>query len=273
MSVPSQQRFTNRREAGRLLGQALARLGLSDPVVLALPRGGVPVGFEVAKILGAPLDLLLVRKIGAPGHPEYGIGAVVGGSSPQLVLNEEAMRIVQPSERYIETEKKRQLEEIERRRAAYIGDRAAVPVEGRAAVVVDDGIATGGTVRAALQALQGAGASRTVLAVPVAPRETIEQLRELADEIVCLHAPEAFRAVGLHYVDFEQTTDEEVVALLRAATPERGGPDAAGEEPAEAAGDFVSAMGRDPPAATRGGRPVSPPLRSATMRRDIGEKP
>lgn len=209
----SEVRFEDRRQAGRLLAEAVVSLGLADPVVLALPRGGVPVGFEVANALHAPLDVLLVRKIGAPGHEEYGIGALVDGDSPHIVIDERAARMVGASEAYIEREIERQLAEVERRRVAYrTGD--PVPLAGKAVVVVDDGIATGGTVRAALQALGQVGASRIVLAVPVAPPDALTGLRELCDQIVCLTTPEPFYAVGAHYADFDQTGDEEVVELL-----------------------------------------------------------
>lgn len=216
--------FLDRREAGRQLADELAKGHWRDPVVLALPRGGVPVGFEVAKALRAPLDILLVRKIGAPGHPEFAIGAVVDGKDPQLVVNEEAALVLGPSSNYLEAEKKRQLVEIERRRERYVGGRAAVPTQGRTAIIVDDGIATGSTVKVALKALRRSGAARTVLAVPVAPRSAIEALREEADEVICLRMPEPFRAVSLHYVDFEQTPDEEVIQLLKtaAAMPAEG---------------------------------------------------
>jgi putative phosphoribosyl transferase len=213
------QAFLDRREAGRRLAEELVGRDWRDPVVLALPRGGVPVGFEVAKALQAPLDILLVRKIGAPGHPEFGIGAVVDGKDPQVVINEDAALILGPSSDYLEAEKKRQLEEIERRRKQYVGGRAAEPTEGRTAIVVDDGIATGSTVKVALKALRRSGAERVVVAVPVAPQSAVEALREEADEVVCLSTPEPFRAVSLHYVDFEQTTDEEVIQLLKAAAP------------------------------------------------------
>ena len=209
--------FRDRRDAGRALAAVLAGMNLADPVVLALPRGGVPAADEVASALGAPLDLLIVRKIGAPGHPEFGIGAVVDGAEPQMVLNEEAMRVVQPSPAYVEAERNRQLKEIERRRAAYLGGRAPVPIDGRTVVVVDDGVATGGTIRAALAGLRKTRAARVVLAVPVGPAEVIEALRGLADDVVCLETPIGFRAVGLHYLDFDQTSDEEVVAILRDA--------------------------------------------------------
>lgn len=209
--------FKDRTDAGRQLAQALVGLAKSDPLVFALPRGGVPVAFEVAKALHAPLGILLVRKIGAPGHAEYGIGAVVDGMNPQLVLNEEAMEIVRPSRQYIEAEKTRQLAEIERRRALYFGERPPLSVEGRTVVLVDDGIATGGTVRVALKALRRDRAAHIILAVPVAPRDTVDVIRAEADEVVCLATPEPFRAVGLHYEDFDQTTDDEVIDLLRRA--------------------------------------------------------
>src|SRR5881392_4519259 len=143
--------FRDRRDAGRQLAAALASYRESRPIVLALPRGGVPVGFEVAKMLGAPLDVLLVRKIGAPGHEELGLGAVVDGHDPQLVLNEDLVRVIAPPAGYMEAEQQRQLAEIERRRRHYIGDRSPVTVEGRTVIVVDDGIATGATVKAALR--------------------------------------------------------------------------------------------------------------------------
>jgi putative phosphoribosyl transferase len=195
----------------------LVKFDRFDPIVLALPRGGVPVAFEVAKALRAPLDLLMVRKIGAPGREEFGIGAVVDGSDPQIVLNEEAIRIIGPPEGYVEAETRRQLQEIERRRRLYMGGRRPLPVKGRTVIVVDDGVATGGTVRAALKALIRAGAGRIVLALPVAPLDTLEELRGEADEVVCLSTPEPFWAVGLHYADFSQTSDEEVIQLLEEA--------------------------------------------------------
>ncbi|MDD3797597.1 MAG: phosphoribosyltransferase family protein [Novosphingobium sp.] len=209
----SDQGFANRAEAGKHLAKAVEALGLHDPVVLALPRGGVPVAFEVAKALGAPLDVLLVRKIGAPGHEEYGIGAVVDGDNPQLVIDEGAARMVGADQAYIDGEVARQLEEIERRRAIY-RPGPAIPLKGRTVLVVDDGIATGGTVRAALKALAAAGAGKVVLAVPVAPADVLPEMRELCDDVVCLASPEPFYAVGAQYSDFTQTEDEEVVKLL-----------------------------------------------------------
>lgn len=209
--------FRDRREAGQRLAAALLPLNLADPLVLALPRGGVPVGFEVAQALAAPLDVLVVRKIGAPGQPEYGIGAVADGSEPQTVLNEDAMALIAPGADYVAAESARQLAEIERRRRAYRGDRPPVAVRDRVVVLVDDGIATGGTARVALKALKRAGAERVVLAVPVAPKAALEVLAREADHVVCLAAPEPFHAVGEHYLDFDQVSDAEVVRLLAAA--------------------------------------------------------
>jgi putative phosphoribosyl transferase len=206
--------FSDRRDAGKRLAQALAQYRESNPVVLALPRGGVPVGFEVAKALEAPLDVLIVRKIGAPGHPELGIGAVIDGSEPQLVLNEDVIRQVRPPAAYIEAEKRRQLAEIERRRRRYVGDRPTTPIAGRTVIVVDDGIATGGTMKAALRGLAGSNPARLVLAVPVAPTDSLAELAGACDDAVCLATPEPFYAVGAHYRDFTQTEDDEVIRLL-----------------------------------------------------------
>ncbi|QZD86885.1 phosphoribosyltransferase [Qipengyuania psychrotolerans] len=208
--------FQNRAEAGKALGRALVDMKLADPVVLALPRGGVPVGYEVAKALGAPLDVILVRKIGAPGHKEYGIGAVVDGSAMQTVINEAAARMVGADRAYIEREVARELGVIERRREAYRSG-PPVPVKGRTVVVIDDGIATGSTAMVALQALAKAGPSRIILAVPVAPRDSLNSLRGLCDDVVCLLMPEPFHAVGAHYRDFGQTSDDEVIRLLEDA--------------------------------------------------------
>jgi putative phosphoribosyl transferase len=209
--------FRDRGDAGRQLAAALAPYRESQPVVLALPRGGVPVGFEVAKALSAPLDVLLVRKIGAPGHEELGLGAIVDGHEPQLVLNEDVVRTVAPPPGYIEAEAQRQLAEIERRRQHYVGDRPPIPVDGRLVIIVDDGIATGGTVKAALRGLARHHPARLVLAVPVAPADTLRELEAECDDIVCLATPEPFYAVGPHYRDFRQTEDAEVVRLLAEA--------------------------------------------------------
>ena len=213
--------FANRVEAGRLLVKKLLENDLQDPVVLALPRGGVPIGLEVAQAIGAPLDLLLVRKIGVPFQPELALGAVVDGDNPQIVINEDVRRLARVSDEEIEAIKTRELKEIDRRRQRYLQGRAAVSVAGKTAIVVDDGIATGATVRAALKALRQREPHKLILAVPVAPLDTIGKLRDEVDEIVCLETPEPFYAIGLHYVDFEQLRDEQVISLLAAADRQR----------------------------------------------------
>jgi putative phosphoribosyl transferase len=209
--------FADRSDAGRKLAERLMHLAGASPVVLALPRGGVPVGFEIAKALGAPLDLVLVRKIGAPFQPELALGAVVDGSRAETVLNEDLVRELQIPEDYLAAASARQLDEIERRRELYLAGRASVPVEGRTAIVVDDGIATGATMEAALHATRRARPRRLVLAVPVAPPDTLERLRPQVDEVVCLAMPQLFGAIGAFYDDFRQLSDEEVVDLLRRA--------------------------------------------------------
>jgi putative phosphoribosyl transferase len=209
--------FANRTEAGRRLADRLLRFKGERPVVLALPRGGVPVGFEVAKALGAPLDLVLVRKIGAPFQPELAVGAVVDGSRPETVLNETLIEEAGIPAGYLESESTRQLEEIERRRQLYLAGRERAQVEDRTAIVVDDGIATGATMEAALHATRRAKPKRLVLAVPVAPPDTIERLRPEVDEVVCLATPRHFGAIGAFYADFRQLTDDEVIRLLEAA--------------------------------------------------------
>ena len=209
--------FVDRVEAGRLLGQRLAALKLVDPVVVALPRGGVPVAAEVARALHAPLDLLMVRKIGAPGQRELAVAAVVDGGHPEIVVDEETLRLSGADRAYVDAEAEHELKEIERRRALYLRGRASVALAGKSVVLVDDGIATGTTVRAALKALQRCKAARLVLAVPVAPADTVAQLRAEVDDLVCLSQPAFFHAVGVHYRDFHQIEDDEVIALLDAA--------------------------------------------------------
>lgn len=210
--------FVNRTEAGRALAHRLAAMTLPPPVVvLALPRGGVPVAAEVARALDAPLDLLLVRKIGAPWQPELAVAAVVDGSPPDIVVDELTSRLSGVDEAYIQRHAAEELREIERRRGVYLSGRPPVPVRGATVIVVDDGVATGTTVRAAIKALRRRDPARLVVAVPVAPADTVAALREEADEVVCLAQPEPFHAIGLHYGDFHQVPDEEVLAALVAA--------------------------------------------------------
>ena len=214
--------FTNRDEAGRALAARLADEYLPGPiVVLALPRGGVPVAVHVAERLHAPLDLLLVRKIGAPWQRELAVAAVVDGDQPEVVIDEQMSEATGASRAYIDEQSQIEWREIERRRALYLPGRTPLPVQGATVIVVDDGIATGTTVRAALKALRRRGAARLVLAVPVAPHDTLTQLRQEVDRVVCLAEPYPFHAVGMHYQDFEQVSDDEVIAALAAASPGR----------------------------------------------------
>ena len=206
--------FRDRIEAGRHLAKALARYKADKPVVLALPRGGVPVAAEIAAALDAPLDLVLVRKIGVPYQPELAAGAVVDGGSPVVVRNEDIIRLAGVSEADFAATRDRELAEIERRRKLYLGDRPHHKLKNHTVIVVDDGIATGATTRAALRALRARNPRRLVLAVPVAPTSTLAGLRGEADDIVCLEDHEAFGAIGLFYADFSQVADATVTELL-----------------------------------------------------------
>ena len=206
--------FIDRTDAGRQLAKALARYKEQRPVVLALPRGGVPVAAEVATALDAPLDLILVRKIGVPSQPELAMGAVVDGAEPVVVRNEEVIQLTGVSESDFNAIRDEQLAEIERRRKLYLGDRPHPKLSGRTVIVVDDGIATGATTRAALHAIGKRKPAKLVLAVPVAPTHTLQTLRGEVDDLVCLEDFVDFGAIGLFYSDFRQVSDAEVIALL-----------------------------------------------------------
>ncbi len=206
--------FTDRAEAGRKLAAALAAYKTERPVVLALPRGGVPVAAEIAAALAAPLDLVLVRKIGVPSQPELAIGAVVDGAEPLVVRNESVIGLTGVSEAEFAAVRDRELNEIERRRKRYLGGRPRPELKDRTVIVVDDGVATGATTRAALRAVRRRQPRKLVLAVPVAPTSTLNELRDEADTIVCLEDYEDFGAIGLFYSDFSQVADTEVIATL-----------------------------------------------------------
>lgn len=206
--------LADRTQAGQLLARRLEHLRPARPLVLALPRGGVPVGFEIARSLGAELDVLMVRKLGAPGHPEYAIGAMVDGNPPQLVLTPEAADILESSPGYLEREKARQLAELGRRRQAYVGSRAQPAIKGRFVIIVDDGVATGATIIAAISGIRKALPARIALAVPVAPKDTARHLEQRADECIVLATPEPFLSVGRYYRDFSEVSDAEVIRLL-----------------------------------------------------------
>jgi putative phosphoribosyl transferase len=206
------ERFADRRAAGRALADEVARLGLDGPVVVALPRGGVPVAHEVATRLGAPLDIALVRKLGAPGRPELGIGALAEDGT--AILDQSTVKALGIGHDQIETVLAREAAELARRRDVYRGDRAPLPVAGRAVVLVDDGIATGVTTIAAVRMLRHRGAARVVTAVPVCPSSALGHLRAQLGELIYLRAPHRFGGVGAWYRDFTQTSDAAVLELL-----------------------------------------------------------
>jgi putative phosphoribosyl transferase len=207
-------RFRDRSDAGRRLAEALAGYRDQAPVVLALPRGGVPVAAEVAAALGAPLDVLLVRKIGVPFEPELAMGAVAEGTPPVIVRNERVIRAARVAEADFDAVRAREEAEIVRRQRLYRPGRPPPAVAGRTVILIDDGIATGATAEAALRALRARGAKTLVLAVPVAAAESLESLRRFADATVCVESPESLDAIGFWYDDFHQVPDREVIALL-----------------------------------------------------------
>lgn len=206
--------FRDRSQAGQKLAAALLKYRDQQPVVLALPRGGVPVAAEVATALDAPLDLVLVRKIGVPFQPELAMGAVVDGTAPLVVRNEDVIALAGIDEAQFKAVCDREMAEIERRRQRYLGGRERAEVVGHTAIVIDDGIATGATTRAALRATRMRHPAALVLAVPVAPTESLAALRTEADEIVCLEDHEHFGAIGFYYEDFRQISDEQVTEML-----------------------------------------------------------
>jgi putative phosphoribosyl transferase len=214
--------FQDRTDAGRQLAAELLSYKEQRPLVLALPRGGVPVGYEIARALQAPLDILLVRKLGAPGSPEFAIGAIVEGNPVESFLNRDIVAYLGVPKSYIEDETARQTREIERRRDRYFRGRLPADVKDHTVIVVDDGIATGATMRVALQALRRRQPRRLVMAVPVAAATTIDAMRNEADDLVYLDAPLDFAAVGQFYRDFRQVEDETVIALLAEAAKESG---------------------------------------------------
>ena len=206
--------YENRSEAGKRLTQELLEYSRDNPTILALPRGGVVVAAEIALAFDAPLDLILVRKLGVPMQPELAMGAVVDGARPYVVGNEDILAQLDRPEKYFRQVCERELDEIERRRKLYFKDRPRADIEDRIVIVVDDGIATGATTRAALRSVRKRMPRWLVLAVPVAPKSTLEELRAEADDIVCPESREPFYAIGCYYEDFHQITDREVIDIL-----------------------------------------------------------
>ena len=211
--------FRDRKDAGERLAAQLLHLKDRTPVVLALPRGGVAIGYEIARLLGAPLDIVLVRKIGVPWQPELALGALAdcGGGTPEIFIDERMAKALAIPQDYVRDETARQLAELERRRAIYCAGRPPVEITGRTAIVVDDGIATGATMRVALRAVRRRGPAWLVLAAPIAAAETLAALAGEADETACVEAPEGLGAIGFYYEDFHQMSDNEVIKLLATA--------------------------------------------------------
>lgn len=212
--------FPDRAEAGRVLGLELAKYaGAADVIVLGLPRGGVPVAYEVARALRVPLDVFIVRKLGVPGFEELAVGAIASGGV--RVLNEEVANALPNADEIIEAVTQRESTELERREHEYRDGRPAPELQNKTVILIDDGLATGATMRAAVKALRQRGAAKIVVAVPVGPPDTCKEFEEVADEVVCASAPEFFQAVGQYYEDFSQTSDDEVRDLLTKAAQDR----------------------------------------------------
>lgn len=212
--------FPDRAEAGRVLGLELAKYaGAADVIVLGLPRGGVPVAYEVARALRVPLDVFIVRKLGVPGFEELAVGAIASGGV--RVLNEEVANALPNADEIIEAVTQRESAELERREHEYRDGRPAPELQNKTVILIDDGLATGATMRAAVKALRQRGAVKIVVAVPVGPPDTCKEFEEVADEVVCASSPEFFQAVGQYYEDFSQTSDEEVRDLLTKAAQDR----------------------------------------------------
>ncbi len=207
--------FADRADAARKLLEKLPKTEAEKTIVLALPRGGVPMGAIISKALGVPLDIALVRKIGAPGHRELAVGAVSNGEGMQVTVNHDVAAMMGLTEKDVRHLAENEVPELKRRRQLYCGDRPPLPVEGKSVIVVDDGIATGATMRAALRLIRQKGAREIILAIPVGPAEVVAEMEREADRVICLSTPAHFYAVGAHYMNFDQTTDDEVVDLLK----------------------------------------------------------
>lgn len=214
--------FRDRQEAGQRLGVEVATLHLREPIVLALPRGGVPVAAEVAKALNAPLDLVIVRKVGAPGNPELAVAAIVDGDPPDVVLNREIVEAYSLDDAELGALIGQQRPELDRRRLAYRGKRPPLSIAGKTAIIVDDGAATGTTMKVAIRALRRRAPREIIVAIPVSPPDTVAELIQEADQVICLSQPGRFQALGYHYLSFPQLTDEEVTVALHEAAQRRG---------------------------------------------------
>lgn len=215
--------FRDRQEAGEKLGASLELLQLQDSIVLALPRGGVPVAAEVAKVLKAPLDLVIVRKVGAPGNPELAVAAIVDGDPPDVVLNREIVEAYALDDSALRALIARERPELERRRAVYRGKGLPLSVAGKTVIVVDDGAATGTTMKVAIRALKRRSPRKIIVALPVAPPETVDELAQEADLTICLNQPARFRALSYYYGSFPQLSDSEVIDMMTVAAQERQG--------------------------------------------------